>query len=450
MNALSQPRRVRATRRSATVLTCLVSVLALVLAACGSSDDDKDKNGDAASPAAGPVDLTYWTWMTNIEDVVDIWNKEHPDIQVSVDRLAEGDDLVTRIVTAAKAGNLPDMMQVEYQSLPILVSNEVVADLTDVVAPLQDTMPASAWEQVTWGGTTYAIPGDIGPLMMYVRTDRFKELGISVPTTWDEFAQAAAAVRAADPKAYLSSFDATYPGWFAGLAQQAGAQWWTTDNDSWGVAIDDEATEQVADFWSSLLADGDLSTSPTYSAEWNSAMADGSILSWIAPVWGAGVIQGTAPDTAGKWRAVPLPQYTAGETVSGYWGGSSSAVSADTDHADQATQFLTWLYTDPEALAALVDVAGLYPAALDGQDYAAGTGAPEILEGQDDFWQLAAEAAANAQGFQWSPNVNFTFTTMQDAFSTAVEKGTSLRDTLPEIEKASRDDLASQGYPVAE
>jgi hypothetical protein len=46
--------------------------------------------------------------------------------------------------------------------------------------------------------------------------------------------------------------------------------------------------------------------------------------------------------------------------------------------------------------------------------------------------------------------VNFTFTTMQDAFSTAVEKGTSLRDTLPEIEKASRDDLASQGYPVAE
>jgi multiple sugar transport system substrate-binding protein len=450
MNALSQPRRRRATRRSAIVLTCLVSVLALVLAACGSSDED-DPTGEAPpSTSSGPVKLTYWTWMTNIEDVVAIWNKENPDIQVKIDRLAEGDDLVTRIVTAAKAGNLPDMMQVEYQSLPILVSNEVVADLTEEVAPLQDAMPASAWDQVTWNDTSYAIPGDIGPLMMYVRTDRFKELGIAVPTTWEEFAQAAKAVRAADPDAYLSSFDATYPGWFAGLAQQAGAQWWSAEDDAWVVDIDDGPTEQVADFWSALLADGDLSTSPTYSAEWNAAMADGSILSWIAPVWGAGVIQGTAPDTAGKWRAVPLPQYAAGENVSGYWGGSSSAVSADTEHAEQATQFLTWLYTDPEALAALVDVAGLYPAALEGQDYAAGTGSPEILQGQDDFWQLAADAAANAQGFQWSPNVNFTFTTMQDAFATAVEKGTSLSDTLPDIEKASRDDLASQGYPVAE
>ncbi|WP_159499082.1 ABC transporter substrate-binding protein [Microbacterium sp. 18062] len=434
-------RRTVAVRRRTLVAAASLAASALLVSGC--SADGSDSSG------SGPVSLSYWTWMTNIEAVVDVWNEENPDIQVTVDRLAEGDDLVTRIVTAAKADNLPDMMQVEYQSLPILISNEIVADISDATAPLVDDMAESAWDQVSFGGSAYAIPGDIGPLMMYVRADRFEELGLDVPATWEQFAVAAEQIHDADASSYVSSFDATYPGWFAGLSQQAGAEWWTTENDSWVVGIDDAPTEKVAGYWGDLLSEGLLSTSPTYSAEWNSAMAAGDILAWIAPVWGAGVIEGIAPDTAGDWRAVPLPQWDEGDEVTGYWGGSSSAVAASSTHSAEAEQFLTWLYTDPEGLKALVDVAGLYPAATAGQEYAATTTSPAILEGQTDFWQLAGEAAANARGFQWSPNVNFTFSTMQDAFSAAIEQGTSLADTLPGIQDSSRRDLEGQGYPVA-
>lgn len=443
MTSIHRRVRRRAVPRTAAIASLsAIAASALILAGCSG-----DTGGD--EPSSGPVELTYWTWMTNIEEVVDIWNAENPDIQVTVDRLAEGDDLVTRIVTAAKAGNLPDMMQVEYQSLPILVSNEIVADVTDSVADLQDAMAESAWDQVTWADATYAFPGDVGPLMMYVRTDRFEDLGIAVPETWDEFATAATQVRAADPAASITSFDATFPGWFAGLSQQAGAEWWATENDEWVVDIDDAATEQVADYWGDLLTAGLVSTSPTYSAEWNSAIASGSILSWIAPVWGAGVIEGIAPDTAGSWRAVPLPQWEAGSDVTGYWGGSSSAISATSEHAEEAAAFLTWLSTSAEGTEALVDIAGLYPAAIAGQEFAATTSTPAILEGQDDFWTLAAESASHARGFLWSPNVNYTFSTMQDAFGTAIEQGSPLTPTLAGIDTASRDDLASQGYPVA-
>ncbi|PJJ55783.1 ABC transporter substrate-binding protein [Compostimonas suwonensis] len=437
-------RRTVAAHRKGLVAAATLTAAALLMSGCSAD------GGDTDSSESGPVTLNYWTWMTNIEDVVDVWNKEHPDIQVAVDRLAEGDDLVTRIVTAAKAGNLPDMMQVEYQSLPILISNEIVADISDTTAPLVDDMAQSAWDQVSFGGATYAIPGDIGPLMMYVRADRFEELGLDVPTTWEQFAAEAKEIHDADPASYVSSFDATYPGWFAGLSQQAGAQWWSTEDDSWVVDIDDAPTTKVAGYWGDLLSQGLLSTSPTYSAEWNSAMAGGNILAWIAPVWGAGVIEGIAPDTAGDWRAVALPQWSEGDEVTGYWGGSSSAVAASSTHSAQAEEFLTWLYTDPEGLKELVDVAGLYPAAIAGQEYASTTSSPAILEGQTDFWQLAGTAAANAQGFQWAPNVNFTFSTMQDAFSTAIEQGTSLADTLAGIQDSSRSDLEEQGYPVVE
>lgn len=432
-------------RRATLRRTLLAPAIALaLLTGCSPA-------ADMAEPehADGSVTLTYWTWMTDIESVVDIWNTDHPDIQVSVDRLAEGDDLVTRIVTAAKAGNLPDMMQVEYQSLPILVSNEIVADITAEVAPLQDTMPASAWQQVTWGDSTFAFPGDVGPLMMYVRTDRFAELGIDVPTTWDEFADAAATVTQKDPAARFTSFDATYPGWFAGLAQQAGAAWWSEKDDAWAVDINDAPTHRVADFWDGLLSADLVSTSPTYSAAWNTEVASGQLLSWIAPVWGAGVLEGIAPESAGLWQAVPLPQWTSEEKTTGFWGGSSSAIAATSTHQAAAAEFLTWLSTSEQGTAALVDIAGLYPAATAGQEYAASTETPSILGDQDNFFSLAADAAINAQGFAWSPNVNYTFSTMKDAFAVAIEQGKPLSSTLAAIDDASRTDLAAQGYPVA-
>lgn len=440
----------RGTRRRVLGVGALSLTTALVLAACGSGDPSSDPSASADGPSGDVVELTFWSWMTNIEDVVAIWNEQNPGIQVTVDRLAEGDDLVTRIITAHEAGNLPDLMQAEYQALPVLVSNGVVADLTADVAGVKDTISEGAWNQVTWDGQTFAIPGDIAPLMLFYREDRFTELGLDVPTTWEEFAQTAAAVRAADPASHLTAFSPGDTGWFAGLSQQAGADWWSTEGETWTVDIDSEATQRVATFWGDLVADGAVTTDATYSAEWNAALADGTQLAWVSPVWGAAVIGGIAPDTAGLWRAAPIPQWSSGDDVTGYWGGSSAAIAADTEHYEESVEFLTWLFTSQEATEALVDISGLYPAAVSGQEYAAQTTTPAILEGQDDFFQLAADAASVARGFTWSPNVNATYTILQDAFSAAVEAGTPLVDKLAGIESASRADLAAQGYQVAD
>ncbi len=432
-------------RRRATALGAVAVAGALALGACGGADPSSDAAGEE-----GPVELTFWSWMTNIEDVVDLWNAEHPDIQVTVDRLAEGDDLVTRILTAGEAGNLPDLMQAEYQSLPVLVSNGIAADITQDVADLQDQLSPGAWEQVTWAGSTFALPGDVAPLMLFYREDRFAELGVDVPATWDEFAAAAEAVRAADPASNLTAYSPDYSGWFAGMAQQAGADWWsTTDADEWVVDIDSAESRKVATYWGDLVGDGAVSTEATYSTDWNARLADGTLLAWVAPVWGAGVIEGIAPDTAGLWRAAPLPQWESGDDVTGFWGGSSVAVSAESEHHEAAVEFLTWLSTSPESTQALVDVAGVYPAAVAGQEYAGDTTTPAVLEGQDDFYQLAAHAASVARGFTWAPNVNATYQLMQDAFSAALEAGTPMVDRLAAIESGSRDDLQAQGYAVA-
>lgn len=113
-------------RRRLVTSAVAVALGASTLAACGSSDD----GGDARS---GPVSLTYWTWTPGMDKVVDLWNKgpgKEQQITVTVKKQASGDTLVTKILTAHKAGQAPDLVQAEYQALPTLVSNDALADIS--------------------------------------------------------------------------------------------------------------------------------------------------------------------------------------------------------------------------------------------------------------------------------------------------------------------------------
>ncbi|MGO4428319.1 ABC transporter substrate-binding protein, partial [Streptomyces sp. MCAF7] len=155
-----------------------------LLTGCGSSDDSADSDG--------PVELTYWAWAPDLEKVAAIWNKEHPDIKVTVKKQASGDDLVTKIITAAKAHKAPDLVQAEYQALPTLVSNDVLADISGQVGDSEGEFAAGIWRQVTLGtDAVYALPQDSGPMMLYYRKDLFQQYGLQVPTTWEEFAATA-------------------------------------------------------------------------------------------------------------------------------------------------------------------------------------------------------------------------------------------------------------------
>ncbi len=71
-----------------------------------------------------------------MDKVVDMWNKgpgKKDQITVTVKKQASGDTLVTKILTAHKAGKAPDLVQAEYQALPTLVSNDALADISEEV-----------------------------------------------------------------------------------------------------------------------------------------------------------------------------------------------------------------------------------------------------------------------------------------------------------------------------
>ncbi|GAA1294619.1 sugar ABC transporter substrate-binding protein [Planotetraspora silvatica] len=436
--------------RSGRLAVAGAAALALALSAgCSGGSRETAAPTAAQTSAAGPVTLSYWSWVPNMDKIVAVWNKAHPDIQVSVSKQAGGDDAAAKFLTAAKAGNPPDLIQAEYQMLPSFVAADAVADLTAGTTQVKGEFGEGIWGLVTLGtDVVYAIPQDSGPMMLYYRKDLFDKYGVQVPQTWDEYAEAARKVHKADPKVYLGTFSSKDPGSFAGLAQQAGAQWWSIQGESWKVAIDDDATKKVADYWGGLVKEGVIDGQPYFTPEWNKALNDGTLLTWPSAVWGPGVLSSNAPKGKGKWAIAPLPQWSAGEKATGFWGGSSTAVAQKSPNQAAATQFATWLNTDPEALSLLVTEGAVYPAATKGG--AALTSAPDYFSNQPDFWRQTADISATARGFTFGPDVNVTYNAFKDAFDKAVQDTSSFSDAVKVMQETTVADMQKSGFQLAQ
>ncbi|MGY1503063.1 ABC transporter substrate-binding protein [Streptomyces sp. QTS52] len=423
-----------------------VTLGATTLAACGSDDDSEAQSG--------PVSLTYWTWTPGMDKVVDLWNKgpgKEQQITVTVKKQASGDTLVTKILTAHKAKKAPDLVQAEYQALPTLVSNDALADISGEVGDVKKDFADGVWQQTTLGtDAVYAVPQDIGPMMFYYREDLFKEYGLKVPTTWAEFAQTARDLKKKAPDKDLTTFSANDSGLFAGLAQQAGAKWWTTSGEKWKVGIDDAATEKVAKFWGDLVKEDAIDNQPMYTPAWNKALDTGKQIAWVSAVWAPGTLTTAAPDTKGKWAMAPLPQWSASEDVTGSWGGSSTAVTTDSGHKSAAAKFAAWLNTDRAALAALAKEGGIYPAATGAQLSGAFVKSPDFFSNQADFYTQAAEIAKTTAPSAWGPNVNVAYTSFKDAFASAAKNKSDFGAALKTMQDDTVADLKKQGFGVAE
>ncbi|MFJ4108797.1 ABC transporter substrate-binding protein [Oerskovia enterophila] len=431
-----------------TKAAAIIASAALLMTACSSG------GGGSDAPAAdGPVELTFWTWAPNVDKVVETWNAANPDIQVTVNKQDGGDPAITKLLTAVKAGSgAPDIMQTEYQKIPTLVSADALADISGEVADLADQFPEGVWNDVTLGSdAVYAVPQDSGPMQFYYRADIFEQLGLTVPTTWDEYAATAAALQAADPTKYLGTFSATDAGWFTGLSQQAGASWWGIDGDAWTVAVDDEATLKVADYWGGLVESGVIDNKPMYTPEWNAALNNGTQIGWLSAIWAPGVLEGNAPDTAGLWKMAPMPQWDAAKPATGNWGGSATAVTSQSKHPAEAAQFITWLNSSQEGVDLLVDQTGIYPANIPASAEALSE-PPTFFANQPDFYEIAAQTAKTAGSFTYGPNVNVTYSAYNDEFGKATEAKSQAAFTaaVEAMQKVTLEDLKSSGFNVKE
>ena len=434
--------RIRTRRGAALVLAAAAAIPAT--AACSSSSS-------SSSSAATPVTLTYVNWDGGMQAVVDQWNKENPKIQVQLSKPSgTGYTLYNKLITNNAAGTNPDITEVEYQALPALISNKVVVPIDQYVGDISADFDKASLSQVQFEGKTYGLPQNVCPMVFFYRKDIFDQLGLKPPTTWDEYAADAAAIHRRNPKQYIGNFSAVDSGWFAGLAQQAGADWWTTSGTTWKVAIDDAPTRKVADYWSTLIQQGLVSPEPNWSPQWSTEMNNGTIIGWVSAQWAPNQFPSIAKDTAGKWVAAPLPAWSAGDPTVGIWGGETEAVTANSKHPAEAAKFAKWMNSSPEAVKILIQQAAAFPASLSNQSQDALKTPPPFMSDQPDYNTLIASAAKNVRTFQvWGPNANVTFDAYSNDFAAALQNKTPLTGALAQMQQATVDDMKQRGFSVA-
>ena len=433
----------------------VIAISAFALAGCSASGGDSSgTGGDAASctPADGDVTLEFTSWIPGIEDVVEIWNEANPEIQVDVQTGPNGNGgTYQNFFNQIKAGDAPDLGQIEYDALPNFLVQDGLEDLSaceDVVAA-EDQFVDWAWGQVTLGTEgVYGVPQDTGPMGLFYRADLFEQNGIEIPTTWDEYREAAVKIR--ELGGYITNFSQSDINQFAGFAWQDGAQWFSSDDEGWTVSLADDATTTVADYWQSMLDDDLVATVPAWTDEWNNAYNSGQVWTWNSAVWGANSISSGAPDTAGNWAVAALPQWEEGGSAAGNWGGSSTAVLKGSEHLYEATKFALWLNTSDEALTALAEAANLYPATTAGLDLPVYAEGVEFYGGQKIYDVFADAATQVSPDFAWGPTMTQTYSDVSDGFKAAVSGSGTLLDAIEKGQTATVDALKAASIPVKE
>lgn len=221
-------------RRLVGLLT-IISMLGVLLAACGSSSETQggttqggDTNtGAATSPTAAPAgdtssgaaagggeaaatpatggetaaagqcpdtaqgqQITMWSPLTGPDGdemtaLANQFSQENAQ-GITVQHIAQPEYL-QKLNTAAAGGSLPDMTVIRTYDMPEMALRNVVKPISDdamaiIGTDLEGDFPEAVWNAGEFRDQRYMVPLDVHPLVLYYNKDMFEQAGITMPT----------------------------------------------------------------------------------------------------------------------------------------------------------------------------------------------------------------------------------------------------------------------------
>jgi raffinose/stachyose/melibiose transport system substrate-binding protein len=188
--------------RSTLALTVAALLAMATLTGCGGEKTSSSSNseGTAAQTATSApvaekekVELKFLHYQVEAVDafqkVIDDFNKENPNIEVSMDAIPTK-DWSTVISMRIAANDIPDVLGIHpvpdiKKSYPAVIENNILMDLSD--QPMLSNFGDVFSNDVKVDGKVHMIPLSVNPYGVFYNKDLFKQLNLSVPTTWKEF-----------------------------------------------------------------------------------------------------------------------------------------------------------------------------------------------------------------------------------------------------------------------
>lgn len=447
------------TRRFAAVTASTIA-LGMVLAACsGGSSDTDSGSGDSGDSAAAAEALDaaleeggtveYWTWTPQAEDQAAAFMEAYPNVTVNVTNTGGAADHNLALQNALTAGSgIPDAAQLEYQSVAQFQLPGSLVDLSQYgFGELESLYTPSTWGAVTANDGIWGLPQDSGPMALFYNHEVFDELGIEVPTTWDEYVAAGETIEAEMPDSCIVN-DTGDAGFTTSMIWQAGGRPFAAEGETVDINLQDEGSVLWADTWNQLVEGGLNCEIPGWTDEWFAALSDGTIATLPTGAWMPGVFENSAPDGAGKWSVAPMPTYD-GTPANAENGGSAQVVPAGSENPELGAAFVRWLNSDPASIEVFLNSGGGFPATLadlESEDFL--NYESEYFNGQKINEVLVGGIEAVGTGWQYLPWQSYANSIVGETLGQSYLNKTDLNEGLVAWQDENISYGETQGFTV--
>jgi multiple sugar transport system substrate-binding protein len=429
----------------------LILSAALVLTGCGGNNSNTAASGSEPGTSSDPVTITWWSWLTSSEALVKEFEAQHPNIKVDYVN-TPGQVAYPKYTTALRAGTgAPDVAQIEYQMLPQFAQEGHLVDLTKYSDKYMSDFSDFSRRLVTYQDKIFGFPNDLDPMGLIYKPDLFEKYQIEVPTTWAQFADAAAKLHTANPDMYLTYFTPNNGARLMGILWQGGVTpFEQTPDGEWKINFTSPEAKKVMNYWGDLIKKGYVKAANDYTPEWGNDLAKGTYAADVGAIWSPTYeISPYISKDQYNWKAAPMPQWDSANPIESMWGGLSFVVTDQSKHPDEAALFAAWLGTNEKALELNGSIGGLYEASKKFKDVPAFKSTQPVLGGQQANLMFSEVIPTlEKSNFEWSPWTQYVYGQMQTEFSKAVSGQETWDKALETIQANVTKFAEMQGFKI--
>lgn len=347
----------------------LVCCYALLLTSCTGGDSSAPPSGPAQSSSASAasaeqndeeqITLRYMTWNTTevtLQGAYERFKSEyealHPNITIEYVDIPYG-NMVQQAFTYAAAGDLPDIVEMATPFIATFTTSNILQPLDGLVdQELLDDLQPVTLSEVTNDGKIMAMPRIIIPQVLYYNKTLFEQAGLdpeSPPQTYEEMMEYAREIA----KLTTDAGENIY-GLGEGLAQQSNNGLFSMRNfigfgcefeaEDGVLQVDEEAGVATLDYYRTLV-DENLCPEGALPKDLRNLFATGRLgmyfdVSNQSATLNAIAANGDAFEEEYGKAVVPVNVNGVSNTTSNT---ASIGISATTEHAEEAAQFIEWL-----------------------------------------------------------------------------------------------------------
>ncbi|OZG68560.1 extracellular solute-binding protein [Bifidobacterium eulemuris] len=338
----------------------LVTAAAMMLSGCGSSANSSD---DAAS-ARGPITI----WLSNNaqevawgEEMVESWNAEHPDEQVTAQEIPASSSSEEAITAAITAGTSPCLIyNISAAAVPGWVRQGGLVNLSEFEGADEyiESRTGDSAELYQTDGSYYQMPWKANPVMILYNKDIFEKAGIDPENpgmdTYEGFLEGARKIvqsGASQSAIWPVPTNDFYQPWNDFYPLYLAATGGTPLVEDGEATFDNEAGQEVSELFKTLY-DENLAPKEKYTDD---PMVQGNTAMQLAGPWAIASYKDNV-----NVGVMPVPTKDGGEDVTTF--ADSKNVSMFTTCSAQATAWDFMQYTtSKEADKKFIETTGQIP-----------------------------------------------------------------------------------------